>query len=79
MSSGNGLKTFADNKVILTHNIKMVFCRVENMVREKEKMLVTHIFFFSRNVSKRLFPQGSQKLSLFGERLIFLESVITGL
>ena len=39
------------------------------MLREKKKMLVTSIFFFSHNVFKRLFPPVRQKSSLCGNRL----------
>ena len=35
-----------------------VFDRVENIVKKKEKMLVTSIFSFSLNVFKRLLTQG---------------------
>ena len=45
------------NKINVTKNLKFVLGRVENTV-EKEKMLVTSIFFFSHNVFKGFFLRG---------------------
>ena len=50
-------KVFADNKINVTKRLKFILGRAENIV-EKEKMLVTSIFSFSYNVSKRLLFQG---------------------
>ena len=54
-------KAFADDKVSVT--LKQKFCLgvVENIVGEKEKMLVTSIFFFSHNVFKRLLAQSKRR------------------
>ena len=61
-------KAFADDKLNVTQNVKVVFHRLENIVG-KEEMLVTSIFFFSHNVFKRLFPSVHPKLSLCGKEL----------
>ena len=46
------LKTFADNKVNISENIKFVSHRLDNITRRGE-MLVTGIFSFSHNIFKQ--------------------------
>ena len=65
ISDWSKLKAFADDKLHVTQNIKVVFFRIENIVGKEE----TSIFFFSYNVFKRLFPPGRQKSSMCGKRL----------
>ena len=55
------LKAFADDKLNVTRNVKVVFHRIENIM-EKKKMLVTSIFFFSHNVFRRLFSFSVSKV-----------------
>ena len=63
------LKAFADDKLNVIQNVKLVFHRIENIVGKEEKMLVTRIFFFSHNVFKRLFTPVRQNSSLCGKGL----------
>ena len=51
------LKTYADDKIIVTEKLKFVLGKVENIV-EKEKMLATSIFSFFHNVFKRILVKG---------------------
>ena len=50
-------KSLADNKINVTQNLKFVLGKVEN-IWEKEKMLVTSIFSFSKNVFKSILLEG---------------------
>ena len=52
------LKASADDKINVNENFDFVLGRVENIVGEKEKMLITSIFSFSHNVFKWLLSQG---------------------
>ena len=52
-------KASADDNLKVATMAKLVFDRVEN-IAEKEKMLVTSIFSFSRNVFKSLLSQGRE-------------------
>ena len=61
------LKVFANDKINFTQMFRFVFDRVENIVGEKEKMLVISTFTFSYNVFKRLFRQGRLKSGLFSK------------
>ena len=62
---------FADDNFKFDENGRKLPKRVENAV-EKEKLLVTSNFSFSRSVFKRLVFQGHQKVSLSGNGVIFL-------
>ena len=46
-----------------------LFDKVKNTIREKEKMLVTSIFSFTKNVFKNLLPQGHFNLGLEDKQL----------
>ena len=50
------LRAFADDKIKVIYKQKIILGLIKK--REKEKMLVTSIFFFSHNVFKRLLFQG---------------------
>ena len=52
------LKALADDNINVTENLKFVLGKVENIVGNKEKTLVTSIFSFSQHVFKRLFMLG---------------------
>ena len=61
-------KAFADDKLNITRNIKVVFHRDENIVGKGENA-GSGIFCFSHNVLKRVFPQGRQKSYSCGKGL----------
>ena len=53
------LEACADDKRKVTENLQFAICTGKGRkLREKEKMLVTGIFFFSHYIFKRLFSQG---------------------
>ena len=47
-------KELADDKINVASILELYFDRVENIMRKKEKMLVTSILFFSHDVLKRI-------------------------
>ena len=61
-------KVFADVTLNKAKMTDFVFDRAEKLL-EKEKMLVTYIFFFFHNVFKQFFIQGRQKLGLCGKEI----------
>ena len=50
----NKMKATADDNIIVVQMMQSFYDTIENIVGEKEKMLVTSIFSFSHNVFKRL-------------------------
>ena len=76
-SDWSKLKTFANDKLSLTEKLKFVFRR--KTLWEKEKMLVTSIFYFSYNVFKSLPFQRCKKPGLCGKGLRSLEVRIMSL
>ena len=62
------LKAFADDKLNVTQNVKVVFHRIENIEGKKENAGAS-IFFFSHSVFKRLFSPVRQKSALCGKGL----------
>ena len=71
--SWSKLKAFADSKINVTKKLKFLLERIENIMWEMEKMLVTSIFSFSHNVFKRLVIQSHESLRLCGKELIHTE------
>ena len=61
-------KAFADDKLNVIQNIKVVCHRIENIVGKEENAGYQH-FFFSHSVFQRLFPPVHQKSSFCGKRL----------
>ena len=57
------LKAFADDKLNVTQNVKVVFHRIENIVGKEENAGYQH-FLLSQNVFKMLFLPVHQKSSL---------------
>ena len=51
------MKACVDDKISVTQNVQFIFHRVENIVRIGDFLL-----------SQKSFPQGCQKLSLYGKK-----------
>ena len=64
------LKTFADDKINVTKELKSGLEREENIVGKGENAGNQHIFSFSQNVFERLLSQGCLKSGLCGKGLI---------
>ena len=70
------LKAFADDKLSVTQNVKIVFHRIEYIVRKEENAGYQHFLLFPQCFQKA-FPPVRQKLSLSGNGLIkFLHLIL---
>ena len=48
------LKAFADDKINVTQNIEIVFCRIKNIVGKEENTCYQYFLFFPPNVFSKL-------------------------
>ena len=74
---GDKILILSQSKVFQTTDVLWLYCynfsfKQWKTLLEKEKMLVTSIFFFSSNVLKRLFPKGNQMSLSWGKGLILI-------
>ena len=67
------MKAFADDKLNVTRNVKVVFHRIENIVGKEENAGYQHFLLFPRCFQKAFLPPVLQKSSLCGKGLSFVK------
>ena len=70
------LKAFADDKLNVTQDFKVVFYRIENIVGKEENGGYQHFLLFPQ-CFQRLFPPVRQKSSLYGKGLTLYHTIPT--